>query len=402
MRSQFFLLSLVLANATIPYWSAPLPNHTLPFDGYTPVANASWKLIYNATGEFGLYTHAPMLDYFAGQFTASFKSSPVHEDDPGQRILVSQSPDGVSWSSVMELFPNVSTTSNPAALFAEPFIHINGNHYAAASPIQFCLYPDISYSSVLLLRQVLPGVANFGPLFWANTSIPSGFEEASSLRNIVAVTGMPQYVQNDIAILFGDYSTLPCADPTFKDNLKCEACYNGCQDWSVPKAAGLANERSHFLIPTSQETDMIDTLFYRCNKVNCSNYLWVSQRNQDKNTSTNEWSLPVKTTILNNNNLHTGTLPDGRIFLLNNLMDRDPLIISTSTDGINFDNAKVALSCDQIGGVCKPMSEKGRGGDVSYPQAVALTAPSNLAALWVIVSNNKQEIYMLRLDYANI
>jgi len=125
MRSQFFLLSLVLANATIPYWSAPLPNHTLPFDGYTPVANASWKLIYNATGEFGLYTHAPMLDYFAGQFTASFKSSPVHEDDPGQRILVSQSPDGVSWSSVMELFPNVSTTSNPAALFAEPFIHIN-------------------------------------------------------------------------------------------------------------------------------------------------------------------------------------------------------------------------------------------------------------------------------------
>ena len=127
-----------------------------------------------------------------------------------------------------------------------------------------------------------------------------------------------------------------------------------------------------------------------------------SQRNQDSNTSANSWSAPVMTNILNNNNLHTGKLPDGRVFLLNNFMDRDPLIISTSTDGVNFSNPKVALSCDQIGGVCKPFSEKGRGGDVSYPQAVALASPSNLAALWVIVSNNKQEIYMLRLDYANI
>ena len=87
---------------------------------------------------------APMLTYHDGQFLASWKNSPVDEDQPGQRVLFSQSKDGVTWSGTNGsniLFPNMSTGANPAALFAEPALYINGRTYAAASPLQFCLYP---------------------------------------------------------------------------------------------------------------------------------------------------------------------------------------------------------------------------------------------------------------------
>ena len=67
-----------------------------------------------------------------------------------------------------------TSQSNPAALFAEPTLHINSRVYAAASPSQFCIYP-CPYMSVLLLRRVLvPGLNSFGPVFWASDVVPAG------------------------------------------------------------------------------------------------------------------------------------------------------------------------------------------------------------------------------------
>ena len=91
----------------------------------------------------------------------------MHEDQAGQRILHSQSMDGNTLTSPgsedwdQTLLPNISTSGQHAALFAEPMLNINGRHYAAASPSQFCLYPNqvgVTVNAYLLLRRVHKGV----------------------------------------------------------------------------------------------------------------------------------------------------------------------------------------------------------------------------------------------------
>ena len=127
------------------------------YGGVLPVNGTIYTRLMLATPELGTYNHAPMLSYHNGLFLASWKNSPQDEDQNGQRVLYSQSSDGTNWTStdgLNILFPNMSSTSNPSvALFAEPAVILNGRQYAAASPIQYCQYPN-EYSSIMLLRQV--------------------------------------------------------------------------------------------------------------------------------------------------------------------------------------------------------------------------------------------------------
>ena len=122
---------------------------------------------------------SPMLSYLNGSFLASWKLAAQSEDQAGQKIMAAQSRDGLTWTPAANgalLFPSMNSSENPRiALFAEPSLLNNGRVYAAASPTQFCLYPD-QYQSVLLLRRIFddaPG--HFGPIFWASASIPPNF-----------------------------------------------------------------------------------------------------------------------------------------------------------------------------------------------------------------------------------
>lgn len=48
--------------------------------------------------------------------------------------------------------------------------------------------------------------------------------------------------------------------------LKCEACLDGCQEWSsVNKHLHLGNERTHYVVPgTNNTSKQVDVLLYRC------------------------------------------------------------------------------------------------------------------------------------------
>ena len=62
-----------------------------------------------------------------------------------QRVLYSTSTDGKVWTKAAVLFPNMSTTKNPAADFAGPFAVLNGRLYASVSVTQ--LYPASASAS---------------------------------------------------------------------------------------------------------------------------------------------------------------------------------------------------------------------------------------------------------------
>ena len=102
-----------------------------------------------------------------------------------------------------------------------------------------------------MLRRVFTeqGVGIFGPIFWASTTIPSGFALASQQNNVTTVLQQDAETQADIATLTPTprASELPCDRV---HTTKCEACEAGCQDWSIPlNISSLENERSHYLVP---------------------------------------------------------------------------------------------------------------------------------------------------------
>jgi hypothetical protein len=341
-----------VAQPELPSWTAPvLDPLEFPYGGARPLANVTLTRLFFAVPEIGTYNMSPMLDYFFGMFHALWKCSPRDEDQAGQRVLYSHSSDGRAWTptdGTNEAFPNMSTTAKPAALFAEPFLHINGRVYAAASSQQFCLYPDLEHFSYLLLRQVYNNIttaaasgvaagaaptvagARFGPLFWAAPTIPAGFEEASALRGVVTVGDMDAQTQADIAML-QDPGFAPC-DPA-RGTTKCEYCLGGCQPWNQTKnVTGLENERTHFTVPApssststsrnsgrstaqqqQQQPPQVDVLLYRSRlHKDGPNYLHASVRAEPGAA----WS-PVQPTNITDDvaNFNAGTLPDGRVYV---------------------------------------------------------------------------------------
>jgi hypothetical protein len=105
-------------------------------------------------------------------------------------------------------------------------------------------------------------------------------------------------------------------------------------------------------------------------------------------------------------NLNAGRLPDGRTYLLNNPVvplsgnGRDPIMLATSRDGINFDSAGVAMTCSALGAASNCTSRfKIKTPGPSYPQGLALQAPAHLAAFYVVASNNKEDIFVSRIEY---
>eukprot|EP00008_Paramoeba_atlantica_P013319 CAMPEP_0201482680 /NCGR_PEP_ID=MMETSP0151_2-20130828/6942_1 /ASSEMBLY_ACC=CAM_ASM_000257 /TAXON_ID=200890 /ORGANISM="Paramoeba atlantica, Strain 621/1 / CCAP 1560/9" /LENGTH=361 /DNA_ID=CAMNT_0047865479 /DNA_START=346 /DNA_END=1428 /DNA_ORIENTATION=- len=359
---------------------------------------------------------SPMLSFLNGMWLATWKNSPKDEDEPGQRILYSQSVDGEKWTGTSSsfsppssgqedqqpqiLFPNISTASSPAHLFAEPTLLLNRSVYAAASPTQFCLYPD-QYQSVLLLRQVTDGkFDDFGPVFWASYDVPDQYVDNTEVHNILTLGDMPLQVQQDVALL-QDQRYKPCdTTPTQQDHTpKCEFCTNGCQDWSEVRKniSIIENERSHYLLP-----DGGDVILYRSRGGSLPNWLYSSIRTSPEDP----WPTPQQTNITDDvSNLNAGNLIDGRAFLVSNVLVnvvRDPLYLSlTDNTNLNFVSSSVIVSCEwsifrnlprQPDGCQFRYTGSAKQGGCQYPQSVVI----NSSYLYVIFSLNKEDIWLTR------
>ena len=270
LTRPLWVLSLILLDvhaAPFPSWQQPLLDPLIPpYGGATLLSTETkWTRLFYGTLQpgTGAYAMSPMLSFLDGMFLATWKLSVSNEDEPGQRVMWAQSSDGDSWVTTSdgsnELFPSMNASDNPrVALFAEPTLLINGRVYAAASPKQFCLYPD-QYQDILLLRRVYSDtIGHFGPIFWATSVIPQGFAQASARNNVTALPQQDAQTQADIATLTPSATLPPCA--TDGSTSKCEFCVGGCQKWPVAlNVSSLENERSHWRVPGSDA----DVLLYR-------------------------------------------------------------------------------------------------------------------------------------------
>jgi hypothetical protein len=344
-----------------------------------------------------------MFDFHNGTFLLTWKNSPVDEDTPGQRILYSQSADGAQWTVTDGhniLFPNMSSATHSAALFGGPTAILNGRRYATASPHQFCLFPypyaanvtSEEDTNVLLMRRVGSGIpAALGPIFWASTKIPLGFEAASVREGVVPSSQMDAETRADLAAL-AETAVPPCggaAAPT-AGTLKCEACIGGC-------GTTTRCERTHYTVPAAGGGG--DVILERSH----DQMLTFSFRN----ATSDPWSVDTPSTLPDvNANLNAGALPNGRVFLASNpcpdnqeVHGRDPLVISTSADGFTWDTAVGVMSCKQLEQCGPRYPGRAKGPGPSYPQAVTVLDPPQLAGLWVTATNNKEDVVVVKVPF---
>lgn len=149
--------------------------------------------------------------------------------------------------------------------------------------------------------------------------------------------------------------------------------------------------------------------------------MWASVRNGTDQAS---WTTVVETNIPDGkSNLNAGPLPDGRVYLAFNpnnpqtsdnrrqpqhaqISARDPVCVATTSDGVVFDAIGVAITCTDLSAEskCLPRFEgKSKNAGPSYPQALTVVAPApeELRGFYVASSNNKEDIWMVKVTPPN-
>ena len=410
-------------------WSVPPFDPAQPLAGIAPLAGVATSVLFWGTPEAGGYNHGAMLHYHGGLLHVAWKNgvSEQGEDKTGQRVRIAQSADGVTWSGAAVLFPSLNTSAQPVALFAGPFAVLNGRLYASATPAviatgdaqgsQFCLWPDgvdprnagppgqPQPVGTLLLRRVR-GAGDFGPVFWARDTVPAGFGPASAAAGILTLNETDAETAGDVASLSPAMPSLPCGDPATAGTNKCEAVLHGSQSYaSLPRDAGIANERSHWVVPPGHPTLAgADVLVYRTH----SGSLLASVRPPG-----GAWGAAAASPLPNDDsNINAGTLPagcGGAAFLAANavpLRQRNPLTLALAPDGLNFTAVRWLLDCHALApnSTCVARGPGGSSGGPSYPQALAVTAPAPapLRGFYVVATNNKEDVVIARVPLEDV
>ena len=429
-----------------------MPNSSMPLGGYHRLEQSFLVNVAFASEDKGLYNHNPMFtfDMTLGLFLLNWKNGKLNEDASGQRVLLSASRDGETWSPARPVFPNFTIGDSHVAFEPAPMVQVNGHVYAAASPAnvtakghvaqgsQCALWPDSFdprncgpaadyaelYTNTLLLRRIFKPTysssldVSFGEPFWASSVAPPLFAAQTTFFGINTLTGMDPVTQADLSGLGATTVDVPC-DPAATGTTKCEWCRGGCSLFeSIPHEDGITNERATYTTTTSTYgSGSTDVILYRSSAD--GNALWASTRSNS--TAQADWSAAQPTNIPDvHSNLDAGFLGDGRIYLAHNPVyggsggdddaaptPRDPVTLATSSDGgWHFDAAGVALTCLDMPGHgkndtcgCSFDTHECEDSGVSYPKVVVVVAPAatRLQGTYVAASNNKEDIWVAKI-----
>lgn len=319
---------------------------------YVPISVNDWQ-----------YAHHPSIAYFKNKFIAVFSNGRYGEDEPAQRILISNSADAKKWSACQVL---VDTDENhvltPGGLFVA-----NDNLLVAYYTINDYDENQQYLNPKLLAIKSTDGInwsepVNLGiSLFASHAPINTG-------EGKLLITGSKKV-----------YST---------------SKLDGLSGWKLAENAPLNNsvEGKTGLV----EGDFVvhpDSMYILYRDVIGKTFLW-----QQSSLDGERWGVPRQTRFTNcNTKSHFGQLPDGRYYYVGtpdtlNLGARSPLMLAISDNGFIFNkNYLISDSFYQI----KFSQGRWKGGQFGYPYSIV-----HGDYLYVIVSRRKEkmEVYKIPLS----
>ncbi len=321
-----------------------------------------------------LYSHHASIISFKGKLIALWSNGIKDEDSPGQRVVYAVSKDFKHWSAPAVLAVPSKTNDTLNVLTAAGMYQHNGTLVAY-------------YGEYTVHRTQTK--------LWAKTSTDGEHWSAPINMQVPLIPNHgPQQLNSGRLLISGNFSFPYTDDPTGLSGWKMNSFYSAdlyTQD--NPSAFYAPAEKNGFppLCEGSffQTKDNVIHMLLRVTGKGWKGKLWLTE-SKDNAAS---WSKPVETTFSDNDSkFHFGHLPDGRVYYVGipdtlHHYDRNPLVLSVSNDGKQFNHDYVIS--DEI----YKLKKEGlwKGGQYGYPHTIIKDG-----YMYIIISRQKESIEVLR------
>ena len=323
------------------------------------------------------YAHHPHLAFFQGRFYAIWSNGRRHEDNPGQRVLISSAENFEDWTPPHPLVDTVRDANGvEQVLTAAGFYQRDG--LLVAYVASYGPKPDKENRFVEALTTTdgqnwseprslgLPLCPNHGP------------ERTRSGRLIIS--GGIAYPWSDDPSGLSGWHMAGVYPPATAARIKTDlASFRDSS--SSENVRGGVGEGSFF-----QTDDGVIYMLLRSH----SHRLWLTESSDNGLT----WSAPRPSEFSNaNSKFHFGRLPDGGFYWVGNpLTKRTPLVLSLSRDGVHFDRHYILAEAHRE----LPRFDD-EYGYPAYPHSIV-----HDGFLYVIVSREKSKIEVLRVALSKL
>ncbi|MHB1454150.1 MAG: exo-alpha-sialidase [Saccharofermentanales bacterium] len=356
---------------------------------YQPQYEDDWK-----------YSHHQFITFFKGRFYAMWSSGRIHEDVPGQRIMISSSADSLHWDVPYPLIDSISGEHVEVTLTAGGFYISEGKLNAYAGQYEYDINAMLpishfqtfkNHESEDFMKMFPLSVHKNTKLLVMTTEDGMGFTEPIDTGLPVVPNFAPQKLQSGRILICGNVM-FPYSDDRsgirnwiktgiYPKNMEA-AIYDDAEGLDIVKREkGWTSHRcegSFYQMP-----DGTINMLLRSAAQNGISVLYCTQSVDDGET----WSEPAATEFVNDSSkFHFGMLPDGRYYYIGNpvmFSSRCPLALSVSDNGTDFSRHYI------IENEYHPKRFEGifKGGMYGYPHSMI-----HDGRMYVIYSINKESV----------
>jgi hypothetical protein len=340
------------------------------------------------------YAHHQSITFFQGRYYAIWSNGRVNEDDPGQRVLISSSPDGMAWIEPQPLLGPLQGDHSEIVLTAAGFHQYRGTLVAYAGAYE--------YTAEAMRNGIEGGQGHQDTRLYAMTTTNGRDWSAASDMGIAIVPNHgPQATASGRLIISGNISFPYTDDPTglagwtmtgvYPPDMASTIFDDSESFWIVQKRmgwpAGLC-EGSFY-----QTDDRVLHMLLRTTGRGYAGKLWLTESSDDGAS----WSAPQEIEFSDNNTkFHFGRLPDGRFYYVGSpdaapKGARNPLVLSISEDGARFCKHYILADEDYV----QKAAGRYKGGLYGYPHTMV-----HDGYLYVIASLRKEAVAVLRTPLA--
>jgi len=336
------------------------------------------------------YSHHPFLTYFAGAYHAMWSSGRRNEDDVGQRVMASTSPDFQAWARPRVFVPTARGQHSDLVRYPE------GWHQHAGTLVAY--YAQFEYAEDALVE----GHRTKGDRRHMNTRLFAVTSTNGTAWSEPIYTGLrmspnhgPEALASGRLLLSTNFTYPYTDDPSGLGGWRMSGLYPkeiesdvvDDSEW-IWKMKEIRHWPSVLCEGSWYQTD--DDVVHMLLRSN-TGCLWVTE-SADNGVS---WSAPLPTSFTNDSSkFHCGRLPDGRFYWVGNpdpasQHNRCPLALLLSNDGVRFD--RHFILADEATLYDKRLDGMNKHGQYGYPHSLL-----HDGALHVIVSRAKEAVQVLR------
>lgn len=347
--------------------------------------------LYEATPETGTFSLHAYITCFKGVLFASWDVHARDENSSGQHGVMRRSSDyGKTWSQLEVLFPPLS--SNVPAADPYPYTRFHTNN-------GFAVIDDALYAISDVAEWTTPGASKGRPRVVVGRMARSVNPDGGLGELFWLLPTAPEPIKG--------FPSIPAGDPVIVDKINYYLSQPGNEpQLNFGREAHPISDDNRGLgepVPAWQLEDGTWVKLYRAGSIR--GYRSAQEREDTRPRRKyasfsfddgKTWTVPTRTNFTDAGaRTNSGRLPDGQIYVINNLLPMNPqkggrvlLAISLSRDGLTFDRATM------IRFVPPPPRYQGRSKrhGYQYPESVVVGE-----YLWVIYSVNKEDVEVARI-----